>query len=210
MTGNTHPYEAGYTLVELLVVMLLLSLITLAIDGGLRFGTRVWESTEERISQADHSVEGHRLLRQLLSSALPQRKGEYVVFEGTPFGLTFLALSPRVLRAGAPVRVTLSVAEAASKVDLKIAIREQQGADLHTAKIATEAASLRFAYLDAAETVPIWLDRWHDRNRLPDAVRIVGEDMTSRGKWPELIVRLPVAQIPGCTFDPISLVCRGA
>jgi prepilin-type N-terminal cleavage/methylation domain-containing protein len=69
MTALRH--DAGYSLMELLVVLLLLSFITLAVSGGFRFGTRIWETTDRAVVDQRHVVSLQTVLRSLLASAVP-------------------------------------------------------------------------------------------------------------------------------------------
>jgi prepilin-type N-terminal cleavage/methylation domain-containing protein len=200
--------EGGYTLIELLVVLLLLSFISLAIGSGLHFGTRVWEETETGVQAASRAGSTQSFLRELLASAIPAAKGEYVEFEGDPSHVAFVASAPRALKSTGIVRIEMSMDSRDSDTSLSIAFKPGDVSRRRDVTVDTGASTLRLAYLDASESVPAWLDRWHDRDRLPDAIRIEGGDNASRTSWPDFIARLAIAQRADCTFDPISLDCR--
>jgi prepilin-type N-terminal cleavage/methylation domain-containing protein len=206
MSGARHDRDAGYTLIELLVVLMLLSFIALAVGGGLHFGTRVWEATETGVQTADRADNAQALLRGLLASAIPAGKGEYVEFEGDPTHVAFEAPAPRALKSQGLVHIEVSATATDSAAGLRILFG--LASKTRAVALSTGASTLRIAYLDASASVPVWLDRWHDRDRLPDAVRIEGGDDASRDAWPDFIVRLAIAQRPDCNFDPISLDCR--
>ncbi|MDH3594369.1 MAG: prepilin-type N-terminal cleavage/methylation domain-containing protein, partial [Rhodospirillales bacterium] len=75
MTGTRpgRPRSGGFTLVELLVALTLLGLIFVALFGGLRFGTRTWETGNQR-SEAFAEVEVMQsLLRRQLAQAVTLR-----------------------------------------------------------------------------------------------------------------------------------------
>ncbi len=208
MSAIRSENEGGYTLIELLVVLMLLSFISLAIGSGLHFGTRVWEETETGVQTASRAGSAQSLMRELFASAIPAAKGEYVEFEGDPSHVDFVASAPRALKSTGIVRIELFTESRDSTANLRIAFKSEDASGRHDVSIATGASTLRLAYLDASASVPAWLDRWHDRDRLPDAIRIEGGDNASRNSWPDFIVRLAIAQRPDCTFDPISLDCR--
>lgn len=208
MTARGRFHEGGYTLVELLVVLLLCSFIALAVGGGLSFGTRVWEGTEASVQVSNHTERSQSLLRELFASATPVSVGEYVDFEGDPSHVVFTAPAPRALAADGLERIEIAATKTDSGTLLRLLLRSRDGARTHELAMATGSASLRFAYLDASESIPVWLDRWHDRNRLPDAVRIRGDDDASRDAWPEFVAKLEIAQRPNCTFDSVALDCR--
>jgi prepilin-type N-terminal cleavage/methylation domain-containing protein len=210
MSGGNSDCN-GYTLIELLVVMLLLSFITVALASGLRFGTRVWEQTESSVQDENRAVRAHALLRELLSSAVPVSKGEYIDFEGDPRHAVLVATAPWSLRSAGLVRIDMSLEKGRSAISLRVV--PQPAGRPRSVDISipgSPPSNLRLAYLDVSTSIPTWLDRWHDRNRLPDAIRVEASDDGARSTWPDLIVRLPIAQRPDCNFDPIALNCRSA
>jgi general secretion pathway protein J len=208
MMRKISARDEGYTLIELLVTLTLLSFITLAIGSGLHFGTRVWEGTEDGVQTADRAQSAQTVLRSLLASAVPVTKGENVDFEGDPSQVTFEAPAPQALRAAGLVRVEISAVEGESGSALHIAFKSTKASNDREITLPTGATALRIAYLDASDSVPVWLDRWHDRNRLPDAIRIRGDDDASNRIWPEFVAKFVIGQRPDCAFDPVSLDCR--
>ena len=61
---------SGFTLVELLVALTLFGVISVVIMGGLRFGTRVWETGNDRaevLAEVD-AVQG--ILRRYMAQAI--------------------------------------------------------------------------------------------------------------------------------------------
>jgi prepilin-type N-terminal cleavage/methylation domain-containing protein len=205
MTALRH--DAGYSLMELLVVLLLLSFITLAVAGGFRFGTRVWETTDRAVVDQRHVVSLQTVLRSLLASAVPKTKGGYIVFDGSPTTLSFYAPAPRAMGTGGLVRTEITFERGGDRV--AIALAPARG-EIRRAAFETSTTLLRLAYLDASDRTPIWLDRWHDRKSLPAAVRIEGTTDDARAHWPAFVVKLHIDQTPLCVFDPVSLDCRGA
>jgi general secretion pathway protein J len=208
MTRTARVREDGYTLIELLVTLTLLSFITLAIGSGLHFGTRVWEGTEDGVQTADRADNAQALLRSLLTSAVPVTKGEYVDFEGDPFHVTFEAPAPNALRAAGLVHIDITTVDSDSGRAIHIAFKSTKATNDREIALPTDTTTLRIAYLDASDSVPVWLDRWHDRDRLPEAIRIEGDDDASRQSWPEFVAKFVIGQRPDCAFDPVSLDCR--
>jgi type II secretory pathway pseudopilin PulG len=207
MNGAFPAREAGYTIVELLVVLLLLSFITLAVSSGLRFGTRVWETTDTTVVEARHVVALQTVLRSLLISAVPKSKGDYVDFEGTSSEMRFEAPAPRAVDVGGLVLIEVTVERRSG--DVVISMKPATGV-AQTARFTAPVLGLSIDYLDASDTKPVWLSRWHDRKRLPDAVRISGDRPEARATWPLFVTRLPINQAPLCAFDPVSLECRSS
>jgi general secretion pathway protein J len=97
-SGGCAPATSGcggFTLVELLVAMTLLGLIFVALFGGLRFGTRVWETgnaQSERIAEVEIA---QSLLRRLLRQAFVPDAAEGVgTVRGEADRLAFTAPAP--------------------------------------------------------------------------------------------------------------------
>ena len=150
MSKPRQDCEGGYTLIELLVVLMLLSFIALAIGGGLHFGTRVWEATEAGVQTADRDDGAQALLRELLASALPITKDEYVAFEGDPSHVAFEAPAPLALKSRGLVHIEISAANADSAAGLRIVFRLTDASKTREITVPTAASTLRMAYLDAS------------------------------------------------------------
>ncbi len=105
--------QFGFTLIELLVALTLFGLLSVALLGGLRFGTRVWETGHER-SAAFFEVETvHGFLRKQLSQArvLAQSRDDELgasMFVGTSERLLFVAPLPEYVGLGGLYRFELT------------------------------------------------------------------------------------------------------
>jgi general secretion pathway protein J len=75
---RSRPRERGFTLVELVIALALISLITLLLFAGLRLGTRAWEGVE---ATADRTAE-LRVARNFLERALVQTRAVSLVVDG--------------------------------------------------------------------------------------------------------------------------------
>ncbi|MBK1647376.1 general secretion pathway protein GspJ [Rhabdochromatium marinum] len=103
----------GFTLVELLIALVILSVITLLLFSGLRLGSRAWESVEtvsERLADlrlARNFIE--RSLRQVRKVELRVEGQKFLVFSGQTDQLEFVA--PLSSHVGVPglyiLRLTL-------------------------------------------------------------------------------------------------------
>lgn len=197
---------SGYSLIELVVALLLLSMVALAAQSGLHFGTQVWRSSEETLSGGHKIWTAQSVLRQVVSHALPRFKGEYVTFSGEPGFLAFDALPPEAFARFGVARVTLSLRRKSSGQSLEIAMEPlRNNAGKKTAILAEGLHDLSFTYLDENGPKGTWLSSWRDRSHLPVSVRITASDADD---WPPMTIRLVVAETPTCTYDPDILSCR--
>ncbi len=122
--------EAGFTLVELLVSMVLLGMITLLLTGSLRFGLRVWEVGEAAGGESRRIERVHAFVQRAVSSALPLPVER-------PDGRTSVAFT------GAPDRVRLAL-------DLP----DHLGGGLHWVEFAVEDRALTLAWWPFGEPEP--------------------------------------------------------
>jgi prepilin-type N-terminal cleavage/methylation domain-containing protein len=200
----TRATEDGYTLIELIVALLLASLVGTAVTGGLQFGTRIWERSDSRIEESRDIATAQTVLRSLLASAIPRRKGGFVTFRGERGSLSFDASTLPALGSHGLVRMDIVLDHDVAESSLKLVATSLIDSRAHRSAVLMERLSdARFSYLDASGKLPVWLAAWRDRDRLPDAVRL-----DSGGSWPVLVMRLPIAQDADCAFDPVSTSCR--
>jgi general secretion pathway protein J len=110
--GPKSP-QSGFTLIELLIALTLFGLLSVALLGGLRFGTRVWETGHER-SAAFFEVEAvHGFLRKQLSQArvlaqASDTKDDTPIFLGTSERVLFVAPLPEYVGLGGLYRFELT------------------------------------------------------------------------------------------------------
>ncbi len=203
--------DAGYTLIELVVVLLLLSFVSLLVAGGVQFGTRVWERSAKAVDGSDSTTLAQRTLRTLLSSATPAINDGFASFDGDTQHAAFEVPAPAAFGSGGIVQATLSLDRTADGSSIAITLASPLDKSMtRKAVLASPRAILQLAYLDASGRVPAWLAVWRNRSRLPDAVRIAALSPEAGAAWPTFLVRLPIAQDGSCVFDPVSLSCRRA
>lgn len=196
----------GYTLVELVVVMLLLGMIALACESGLHFGAQVWTRTEVRTQSDDAVMISQTVLRTLLAHSLPRMKGDYVTFEGEPTDVRFDVVPPQAFEAGGTAHAELHVVRLPSKAQLVLDMQSIANPGFkRRAVLLGDAGLMRFSYLDASGKSATWLSYWRDRSRLPDAIRITASDPKL---WPTLIARPILVQSATCILDSVDLKCR--
>src|ERR1700730_7169060 len=87
--------SAGFTLIELMVALILLSLVFLLITSSLQFGTNVWSAREEE-SDSSEVLTAQDFLRRVLSETRPvmieadSSHARHVVFAGNENSIRFV------------------------------------------------------------------------------------------------------------------------
>lgn len=197
---------AGYTLVELVVVMLLLGIIAIACESGISFGGQVWKRTDQNARATFQIVAGQAVLRTLLAHSLPRMRGAYITFEGEPTAISFDAIPPLAFESGGTAHAHLWLNRSHNGTELVLEMQSiARPAYKQRAILVSDAGLLRFSYLDASDGSQTWLSHWRDRSRLPDAIRIAAVDYK---KWPSLVVRPMIVQSINCMPNPEDLTCR--
>lgn len=192
------PSAAGFTLLELLVVSLLMLLIGSMALGGLRTGKAVWDRTD---AVAEHDLEAlalRRFLSALLESAAPVRlRGDErvpaVLFEGDAAAMTFVASLPSALAPPGEhlIRLEAEPAEPGPRLVLR------------WKRLGFDGPSMTFADLDGREVLAGGLDaiafryggpgdgtdRWSSLPDLPGFIEIDLSWSDPVRDWPVLVAR---------------------
>ena len=196
--------QFGFTLIELLVALTLFGLLSVALLGGLRFGTRVWETGHER-SAAFYEVEAvHDFLRKQLSQAriLAQTRGaEYdtPIFVGTSERVLFVAALPEYVGLGGLYHFELTQSDDSDGRNLVLSWElyrtdREQGKDEESISrriLLGNINALQIRYYGSLDPTADaeWQDVWNAAGRLP---LLIALDLSFPGSdvrfWPTLVV----------------------
>ena len=204
MTGpKPRAAEAGFTLVELLVVITLVGLISVALFGGLRFGIRVWEVGAYRSDRLAEIETAQSLFRRLLSRAIlaVDAKGN-LTFEGDDQGLRFTAPAPAQFGLGGIYLFEISTERAEKGEDLILRWQlfraddqdDPFGENSESRVLIEGIEGLKIGYFGILESFggqkeADWEPDWKDADILPQLVTmaVVFERQDDR-VWPEFTV----------------------
>ena len=184
----------GFSLLEVLLAMTLLSLLGALAAGGIRFGAQAWERAQDQSDTMVEYLAVERFLRNQIAAARPIRLADGsreppVIFEGSGQSLTFAApvraaLGPPGLHLieimpdtgqDAPALVMAWTPIGQADLVLDVAPRIET--------LSTQQSSVRLRYFGLdAEGIPRWQDTWSGRADLPMLVEIV---LLSRAGAPE-------------------------
>ena len=199
---SIQPVDAGFTLLELLVVMTMVTLVVLAMAGALRTMAQTEARVDERLLRADdfrvvagflHSTLGRVSQRRLDP---PPPLGENLfLFAAAPDALAWVGVMPARHSAGGRYvfRLALETSGEQSQLVLRFApaltansFPDWPGTESRV--LAQDVTAFSIAYQDPLQVPPQWLAAWDVPDRLPSRVKLMIQSAT--GPWPELIIAL--------------------
>jgi general secretion pathway protein J len=221
MTLNALPSrEAGFTLLEMMVSLVLLSLLSLLLFGGLRLGARAWDNSEARGAGTDELRVVQQLLRHEIEQAYPfyltaDPVHPTVDFSGSATHLEFLAPAPRALSSPGRSRISFAALRDGSHMMLAIRSRPELAAgntDTWSETLLRNLAFVRFSYFGADDPrgAPTWRAQWTGTRTMPRLVRVEVQFARGDGRvWPDLVVAPRIETDAGCVYDFATQRCRG-
>jgi general secretion pathway protein J len=179
---------SGFTLVELLVAITLLSLLSLMLFGGLRLALRAATTTGALTDRSGEIATAYRFLREALGGAQPVPVDPTVpqpvmVFDGTADALEFAVLPPAYLAPGGFYRLRIAREDNGRHGRLMLqwegGLREigQSAAPTVPPSILLDRVGrLDLAYFgrtdESQAASASWQTSWQGRQTLPDLVRL--------------------------------------
>ncbi|MFM2450591.1 MAG: hypothetical protein RIS44_3041 [Pseudomonadota bacterium] len=199
----------GFTLLELLVVMTMISLIALAMVGAMR----TMAQTESRVSDRLQRVDEYRSVSAFLQSILgrissrklnpaPPAGANLHMFSVEPDAVNWVGAMPA--RHGAGGMTIFRLAAEAHAGESALVLRfaplndKTQYPDWKDAEqrvLVPQLTSLSLSFMDGRDGAAQWQQAWSVSDRLPSRIRIAVQ--TKAGAWPELIIPLRVVGVDG-------------
>ena len=202
-----HATQNGFTLLELLVAIMILTLIMTAALGAVRVGSRSFESG---VSRADETAEIRavanvlrRQFRQILPVTWTENRQEFIAFEGDRQQVQFIGPAPD--SSTGPGHLVYRLAAESSQHRSGVVLNYSPydpGSDgftmpeMRAKELLTERLSgVSFDYFGAPgeDDQPAWQSEWSaETGRMPVIVRM---HFTSSGQpWPDLLFQVGFEQ----------------
>lgn len=195
----------GFTLLEMLVVLVLLSLLMLGMGGALRTVGQAGEKIDQRLARSDDFRVTRTFLRSVLGqvsahkvdSLQAQTPAGRVVFAGAPDALAWIGIMPARYGAGGRTFFKLSVEPVAGQRALVLrfvpwaegpGFPDWAGATART--LVSGVTAFAVAYEDGRTMPTQWGPAWTFDDRMPDRVNL--RIATGDGPWPDLVIPLRV------------------
>ena len=195
--------QVGFTLVEVLIGMTLLSVMMALLFGAFRIGVTSWDAGEKRVIETNNLLIVQSFLRSRLMSAQPvfddfgDDEKEFS-FIGTENSLQFVSSLPA---RGGLQKFTLffdDKNEGMLKISVAPFFPTFDGSDpvKNEVILFEDIKRMELSYFgsDSFGEAAEWQDQWEDKEKLPDLIKL---DLQFRDKsnqsWPSFLVRLRIA-----------------
>ena len=203
---------SGFTLIEVLVVMSLLSLVMLAMGSALRTTAQTEERIDQRLQRTDELRVADGFLRSILGrvaarkvpSPVEQGASEFI-FNAQPGQLTWVGVMPARYGAGGRHHFRLQLQDTSAGQRALVlqftpwlddALPPDWGqASSHA--LVQGVQSLALQYEDAQPEPPVWTPQWTVSDRLPQRAILLLQ--TGAGPWPAIVI--PLRLLPGSDPD---------
>jgi general secretion pathway protein J len=199
--GTRKASMAGFTLVEMLLAMTLMSMLMVLAYGGLRASTRATERGQIILEESSRIRMAHQFVRKQLNQMVPlvfeasEDQDMRTVFEGSSNRIRFVAPMPGYLGFGGPQVQELTFQNRDEGLALVLSHALLQG--FEEAKLyerspillldRIEQAEFQFLSFDEESEISSWSNLWDEPENLPLAVSLeieLSEDVYV--SWPLL------------------------
>ena len=204
-----HPSdESGFSLVELLIALAILSLVVVTVTSTFGYAQRVLQLMTDAAYQLDDITLTRRLLvdalGQLTSSGATEQQTRFL---GERNGFTIAAAGPRILGSAGPI--TLKV-EAVQRGGLAIAwqnLPESGSSTGFTRRLLAADYRVWLSYFAASTG---WTTVWSDASYAPTLLRV--EFARNGGEGTELGLTIPIrpVRLAACAIQPAAKGCEGS
>jgi general secretion pathway protein J len=189
----------GFTLLELLISLALLSLIVVIVGGSLRMGSRSAESGQRKIETLERFRTSLNIMESQLQSAYAVKRtginydDDFNQFVGDRSSMQFRSLYSLLGAAKGPVEVTYTVREDGGRKVIvgseKLVVFDES---LREIRLIDNASDIYFEYYDkgATDEKGEWTNEWSSKDSLPEKVRLV---IDNDGRLFSLVVQLRTA-----------------
>ncbi|MGL6043316.1 MAG: prepilin-type N-terminal cleavage/methylation domain-containing protein [Sandaracinobacteroides sp.] len=213
--------ERGFTLVELLVTLVILSLMAGVMAGSIGFAGIVGGRAGAEAATTNEVVNAQRTLRTRIEALIPTPRltasDPQIEIEGSPDRFAFVAPPAARQQPDAPASFRLQLSNAGDLVLRSSSTLDPDAgspaAAFEDSLILRRVAAVRIAYFgrDMSSPTRRWLGFWRDRPQPPELVRISVDFPAGDGrKWPDLVVRPRASVNTLCRIDALTGRCEGS
>lgn len=210
-TSGTPNKTMGFTLIEVIIAMTLLSLILVLLFSTIFTANKSWQSTERQIAQNDElRLVGHFIQRQIAQN-VPlmwiDKNERRLIFEGKSDELSFTSTLPAHRGGGGIQLITLKVNETDDVNHLDLFYRHanpdtspfERSDDIEQVTLLENIDDIELSYFGQEKIGedPVWRDEWQNNELLPILISLKIHAVDSSQDWPEVKIPLHSNYIKG-------------
>jgi prepilin-type N-terminal cleavage/methylation domain-containing protein len=183
--------ESGFSLVELLIALSILSLVVVTVTSTFGFAQRVFQLVSDAAYQLDNVTLTRRLLAdaisQLVSSGAPERQTR---FSGERNAFTISALGPRIFGSAGPVTLKVETAQGGGLAISWLSTTDDENGTGSVRRVVASDYRVWLSYY-AARTG--WTAVWSDTSYEPSLLRV--EFARKGSEDTKLALTLPIQRV---------------
>ncbi|MFZ2172145.1 MAG: prepilin-type N-terminal cleavage/methylation domain-containing protein [Methylococcaceae bacterium] len=206
----------GFTLIEVLIAMTLLSIMVVLLFTSLKICADSWEKGESKITDVNEVAVVYNFFQRHLSVATPlwndfSEEDRTFSFQGKSRSLQFISSFPASAARSGLQLFSIQLQEADNQRFVVVTITPffpvTEGKEWRKEEVALikHVSDFKLAYFgsDGNENKDVWLDEWLDRDVQPRLVKI-NIELENEIFWPEMIIELKVTGIANTTEPEIN------
>jgi general secretion pathway protein J len=184
--GKTSLLSAGFTLVELLLALSLMSMLLALAYGGLRASTRATDKGQAILEDSSRIRMAHQFVRKQLNQMMPlvfaesENRQERTVFEGEARKIRYVAPMPGYLGFGGPQVQELAIVSGDNGDQLVLSHALLQGFEENNLYLRDpivlmekiDFAEFNFLGFDENGELGGWTSQWEQPTVLPQSVSL--------------------------------------
>ncbi len=209
--SHHNKKNSGFTLIEVIIAMTILSLILVLLFSTLYTANRNWQSTERKITQNDELRSVEHFIQRQLSQTIPlmwvSKTERRLVFEGKSDELRFTSSLPAHRGGGGIQIITLKVIQTDNINHLDLYYRNanadsspfEENKDDEQITLLENISNIELSYFgsDKINDEPVWRDVWDNKQQLPYLISLKVHAVDKSHDWPEIKVPVHVNYING-------------
>lgn len=202
MSATRARTQTGFTLLEIIVVMALLSLVMLGLGASLRSFASTEARVDARLERAHEFRSVVRFVQSVTERVASDKRTKDVAagtspywFAGEAQSMTWLGIMPARFGAGGRYffRLAAEPVDAGQALVLRFAPWAPEAgfpdwAQAESRVLVSDLQAVQFRYLDARSPELVWLDAWTPIDHLPSKLALTVAD--GRAEWPDVVVSL--------------------
>jgi len=219
--SRSPQHARGFTLIEVLVALALMSLIGTILIESLQVGGHTWRQVMREAANTDEVARAQGFLRERLATIYPARPAQDIAsssesFIGESDALEFSSAFSGHSAQGL-VRYWVGLSRSApANVEIRYSsertlLTRSQVSDWSSEPLLAHVRGLSIQFWESsADSTGQWVSHWADNTKLPRLIRIeVHFAENDARRWPPLYIEPRIDARSNCVFDVVSRRCRG-